>query len=30
MTTRDEISPAIRDYPAGKFNGDGKLLEVGR
>ena len=30
MTTRAEISDAVRDYQAGKFNGDGKLLEVGR
>jgi hypothetical protein len=30
MTTREEINEAIRDYQAGKFNGDGKLLEVGR
>jgi redox-sensitive bicupin YhaK (pirin superfamily) len=30
MTTREEISDAIRDYQAGRFNGDGKLLAVGR
>jgi quercetin 2,3-dioxygenase len=30
MTTQEEIREAIRDYQAGKFNGDGKLLEVGR
>lgn len=29
MNTRGEIEQAIRDYQAGKFNGDGKLLEVG-
>lgn len=30
MNTRGEIEQAIRDYQAGKFNGDGKLLEVGQ
>lgn len=30
MTTREEINQAIRDYQAGLFNGDGKLLDVGR
>lgn len=30
MNTREEISQAIRDYQAGKFNGTGELLEVGR
>ncbi|EIK96134.1 Pirin-like protein [Pseudomonas sp. M47T1] len=29
MNTHGEIEQAIRDYQAGKFNGDGKLLEVG-
>jgi len=30
MTTREEITQAIRDYQAGKFNGTGALLDVGR
>jgi redox-sensitive bicupin YhaK (pirin superfamily) len=29
MNTREEIVQAFRDYEAGKFNGNGKLLEVG-
>ena len=29
MTTREEITEAIRDYQAGKFNGTGELLDVG-
>ncbi|WP_112382881.1 pirin family protein [Sphingomonas carotinifaciens] len=29
MTTREEISDAIRDYQAGRFNGTGPLLDVG-
>lgn len=29
MNTREEISVAISDYQAGKFNGTGKLLAVG-
>ncbi|WP_374294823.1 pirin family protein [Sphingomonas sp.] len=29
MTTREEISDAIRDYQAGRFNGTGPLLGVG-
>ena len=29
MTTREEISEAIRDYQAGRFNGTGPLLGVG-
>ena len=30
MNTRAEIGEAIRDYQAGRFNGTGKLLDVGR
>ena len=30
MTTREEITQAIRDYQAGKFNGTGELLSVGQ
>jgi redox-sensitive bicupin YhaK (pirin superfamily) len=30
MNTREEIAAAVRDYQAGKFNGTGALLDVGR